>query len=57
MNETLTKIQALIRDGNVRVSDHAYDELMEYGLVGNEVMAGVDDAIVVEDSPNYGKGP
>ena len=57
VSSTLPLIQDLVAGGEVRISDHGYDELAEDGLTAREVIAGLADAVVVEDYPTYGKGP
>lgn len=57
MSEFLERISALIRAGEVRISDHGYDELAEDQLTAREVIAGVQEAVIVEEYPNYPKGP
>jgi hypothetical protein len=57
MSSTLQRIQSLAGEGELRISDHGYDELAEDGLTAREVVAGLADATVVEDYPEYGKGP
>ncbi len=57
MSELLIRVQRLIQQGEVRVSDHGYDELAADGIFVRDVMATVADAIVVEDYPGYPKGP
>ena len=47
----------LISTGKVLISEHGYDELADDNLSAREVVEGVADAIVVEDYPDYGKGP
>jgi hypothetical protein len=47
----------LRRAGEVRISDHGYDELTDDQLTSREVVAGVLEAVVVEAYPNYPKGP
>lgn len=49
-------MRALIRAGDVRISEHGYDELTEDGLSAREVLSGVPEAVVVEGYPNYPKG-
>ena len=57
MSETLEKIRQLVREGIVRISDHGYDELAADDIYAGEVLSGVDTAQLVEDYPEYGKGP
>lgn len=56
-SEVLEKVQGLIRNREVRISEHGYDELSADGLLAHEVVEGVVQAIVVENYPNYPKGP
>lgn len=53
----LEKIRALVRAGDVRVSEHGYDELAEDGLTAREAISGAQEAIVVEEYPDFPKGP
>jgi hypothetical protein len=57
MSRTLQRIQILIEQGDVRISVHGYEELAADSIMTRDVVAGVDEAIVVEDYPEYGKGP
>lgn len=41
----------------VRVSDHGYDELSSDNLLAREVVEGATESVVVEDYPDYPKGP
>lgn len=56
MIEFIDKVRALIRAGDVRISEHGYDELAEDGLTAREVLYGIADAIVIEEYPDYPKG-
>jgi len=53
----LANIRRIIALGEVKVSSHGYDELAEDGILVRDVMAGVETALLVEDYPNYPKGP
>jgi len=57
VSETFRQIVGLIQRGEVRISDHGYDELAADGIFARDVLATVADGIVVEDYPDYAKGP
>lgn len=57
MRNTFDRIRALVSQGRVRISEHGYDELATDGLLARGLVEGVKSAEVVEDYPNYPKGP
>jgi hypothetical protein len=57
MNQTFTQIVRLLEQGNVRISDHGYDEMAADGLHVRDVMESISDAVVVKEYPDYAKGP
>ncbi len=57
MSETLQQILALVRAGEIRISEHGYDEMAEDGIRVRELINGIGDAAVVEDYPDFHKGP
>ena len=57
MSEFFERVRDLIRAGDVRISEHGYDRLAEDGLRAREAVAGVQEAVVVEEYLNYPKGP
>jgi hypothetical protein len=57
MNQTFKQILDLIERGEIRISAHGYDELAEDDIFVKEIMAGVSAGEVIEDYPNYPKGP
>jgi hypothetical protein len=57
VSDTFKKILELIEKGETKISNHGYDELAEDDILVRDVMAGVEDGKVVEDYPDYPKGP
>ena len=57
MSETLRRVVDLVQHGEAEISAHGYDEMAEDGILAREVIAGVGAAVVVEDYPEYPKGP
>ncbi len=57
MSQTFQRIQDLISEKDIKVSEHGYDELSADDIMIQDVVRGVHDAIVVEDYPDYPKGP
>jgi len=57
MSSPLRQVQDLVSSGEFRISDHGYDELAEDGILVDEIIAGLAEARVVEDYPDYPKGP
>ena len=57
MSSTLRQVQRLVTAGEFRISEHGYDELAEDGIMAGEVIAGLAEAKVIEDYPDYPKGP
>ncbi|GBE06006.1 MAG TPA: DUF4258 domain-containing protein [Nitrospirae bacterium] len=57
MSKTFEKIIELIDKGEIRISNHGYNELAEDGLLVKDVMIGIKEGKVIEDYPDYPKGP
>ncbi len=57
MSVFLDRIKDLVAAGNVRISSHGHDELAEDNIYIRDIIAGIADAFVVENYPNYPKGP
>lgn len=56
LRRTIDQIQQLIAKGEVRISQHGYDELAADGLMAREVVESSRTAILLEDYPDYQKG-
>ena len=57
MSETLERVRVLVARGEVRISVHGYDELAADNVLVHDVIDGLANAVVVEDYPDYPKGP
>jgi Domain of unknown function (DUF4258) len=56
MSSTLDAIRDLVTGGNVRISDHGYDELSDDEILVRDLLNGISSATVVEDYPKFPKG-
>lgn len=57
MSATLEQVQALAVRGEIRVSLRGYEELAADQVRVRDIIDGVATAVVVEDYPDYAKGP
>jgi len=57
MSETFERIRRLVDEGGIKVSVHGYDEAADDRIPIREIVAGVVGGVVVEDYPDYPKGP
>lgn len=57
MSDTFDRIQQLINERQLRISVHGYDELVSDNLWINSIVGGASKAVIVEDYPDYYKGP
>ena len=57
MSATFKSIQQLVTAGDVRISEHGYDELSEDAIRVRDIIDGIGYAIEVEDYPAFPKGP
>ena len=57
MSDFLARVAELVRRGEVNVSRHGFRELSADDILLDDVIAGLNVAIPVEEYPNYGKAP
>ena len=57
MGHTFQLFLALISRLEIRISDHGYDELAEDDILIRDILGGVRDGAVIEDYPEFPKGP
>jgi len=57
MSERLRRVQTLVLSGEYLVSRHGFRELAADDIVAEEVLAGIETAVVVEDYPDSRKEP
>jgi hypothetical protein len=57
VSHTFANIQKLVLKGDIKVSNHGYDELAEDLIFIRDIVTSVHDGHVVEDYPDFGKGP
>ncbi|MGE0824794.1 MAG: DUF4258 domain-containing protein [Candidatus Binatia bacterium] len=57
MSQTVQQIRELVARRKIHISDHGSDELAEDNIFIDDIVAGIEKAVVAEDYPTYHKGP
>ncbi len=57
MSQTFDLVRELVARGEILVSEHGYDEMAADDILIDDVLATLPEAQVVEDYPDYSKGP
>ena len=50
-------ILELIKKNDILISSHGYDELADDNILVSDVLSSVENAIILEEYPEFGKGP
>jgi len=56
LGNTFGKIKQLVKTGDIRISEHGYDELANDQLTIREIVRETESAILIEEYPNFPKG-
>lgn len=57
MSKTFERIKELVKGHEIKASDHGYDEIAEDHIFIKDIIADADNGIIIEDYPEYHKGP
>ena len=57
MSDTFEAVKRLVAAGDIRISEHGYDEIADDEISVREIVNGLNEAVVVEDYPVFVKGP
>lgn len=57
MSAFVDHLRGLIAQDLFEISAHAFAELNNDGLLAEDIVSGIPDAVVVEEYPDYHKGP
>ena len=57
MSKTYKAILELIERKEIIISNHGYDELADDLIFVRDILAGIKEGVVVEDYPEYPRGP
>ena len=57
MSVTFEQIRQLIKKNEIQISAHGYEQLAEDEILVRDIISSIDQAVIVEDYPNYAKGP
>jgi hypothetical protein len=54
---TYNRILALVEQGNILISEHGYDEMVQDDISIKDIITSLHSSKLIEDYPEYPKGP
>lgn len=57
MSKLLESIRELVASGTLRISEHGYDQLSDDRIWVQDVVQGIQEAVLVEEYSASGRGP
>ena len=57
MSETYQQILDLVKKGEILISDHGYDEMIEDRIIVKDIINSMVGSELIEDYPDHKKGP
>jgi hypothetical protein len=57
MADTWENIIKLVKNREIKISEHGYDELAADDITVREILAGCLSAVILEEYPEFPKGP
>jgi len=57
MSKTFQLILELVARNQIQISAHGYDELAADDILVKDILASIENGVVVEDYPDFVKGP
>jgi hypothetical protein len=55
MSEFLTRVQALVRQGEVHLSLHGFRELAADDIILDNIIGSIENAVLIEEYPAFAK--
>ncbi len=57
MSKLHKRILELVKNKEVKISSHGYDEMVEDNIFVKDIMGTINESVVIKEYPEYLKGP
>ena len=57
MSKLYRRILELIKNKEIKISTHGYDEMVEDDIFLKDIVGTINDSTVIKEYPDYSKGP